>query len=242
MLFTGKSGRLYGYNDEWEDGTFRYFGEGRIGDMRLARGNASIRDHAAQGKELHVFDSIGKGYVRYRGRMACAGFDIEDVRDRKGVLRKAVVFNLVPASNDIIEPRLEEEFVNELGKEVPRSWFWKAPLEELRASALQPPTKGLDPLKAKRNLYHRSESVKVYVQRRANGKCEGCGSPAPFVTPEGRPYLEPHHTRRLSDGGPDHVAWVVAVCPTCHRRAHYSNDAKEYNAKLIRIVNRLEDL
>src|ERR1700746_1774493 len=24
--------------------------------------------------------------------------------------------------------------------------------------------------------------------------------------------------RRLSDGGPDHPRWVVAVCPNCHRR------------------------
>jgi 5-methylcytosine-specific restriction protein A len=106
---------------------------------------------------------------------------------------------------------------------------------------MQSPPKGLQPHATRRNVYHRSEAVKVYVQRRANEKCEGCGSPAPFTTAEGRPYLEPHHTRRLSDGGPDHPRWVVAVCPTCHRRAHYADDAKSYNAQLVAIAKKLED-
>jgi 5-methylcytosine-specific restriction protein A len=59
------------------------------------------------------------------------------------------------------------------------------------------------------------------------------------VTPKGRPYLEPHHTRHLSDGGPDHPEWVVAVCPTCHKRAHYASDWKEYNAQLKATANPL---
>ena len=47
---------------------------------------------------------------------------------------------------------------------------------------------------------------------------------APFITPDGQLYLEVHHIERLSDGGPDHPRWVVAVCPNCHRRAHYAGD------------------
>jgi len=27
------------------------------------------------------------------------------------------------------------------------------------------------------------------------------------MTPQGRPYLEAHHVRRVSDGGPDHPLW-----------------------------------
>ena len=71
---------------------------------------------------------------------------------------------------------------------------------------------------AKRNVYQRSDDLKVYVLRRADGTCEGCEQPAPFLTTAGRPYLEPHHTRRLSDGGPDDYHHVIALCPTCHRR------------------------
>lgn len=37
-------------------------------------------------------------------------------------------------------------------------------------------------------------------------------------------YVEPHHTRRLTDGGPDDFHHVIALCPTCHRRVHYGTD------------------
>lgn len=52
------------------------------------------------------------------------------------------------------------------------------------------------------------------------------------MTSSGRPYLEPHHIRRISDGGPDHPEWVAGVCPNCHGRAHYSADKVEFNAEL----------
>ncbi|WP_083465500.1 HNH endonuclease [Thalassobacillus sp. C254] len=40
-----------------------------------------------------------------------------------------------------------------------------------------------------------------------------------------------HHIKRLSDGGPD-PEFVAAICPNCHRRAHYSHDAEEFNHNL----------
>ena len=66
--------------------------------------------------------------------------------------------------------------------------------------------------------------------------CEGCGQPAPFITPEGEPYLEVHHLRRLSDGGPDHPAHVAALCPNCHRRCHHAGDARSFNSEVARRV------
>jgi 5-methylcytosine-specific restriction protein A len=59
-----------------------------------------------------------------------------------------------------------------------------------------------------------------------------CNAPAPFQRLDGTPYLEPHHLRRLSDGGPDHPAHVIALCPNCHRRVHAGVDGKTYNAQL----------
>ena len=90
-------------------------------------------------------------------------------------------------------------------------------------------------------VYSRSQAVKDYIGARANGYCEGCGIPAPFITAKGRPYIEPHHIHRLSDGGPDHPRWVVGLCPNCHRRAHYSTDANEYNNQLDAKVKGIED-
>jgi 5-methylcytosine-specific restriction protein A len=239
FLFSGKRGAEHGYDDKWEpNGTFSYFGEGQLGDMKLTRGNLAILNHSVNGKELHLFESISKGFVRYAGLMVCAGYETrEGVRDRANRSRKAIVFHLVPES-DLSEVE-QERPVDSEGNSVPQSWYWQVPMEDLKKAAREAPS-DVPPGVGKRNLYHRSETVKIYVQRRAEGQCEGCHNPAPFVTKTGRPYLEPHHTRRLSDGGPDDPKWVVAVCPTCHRRAHYSKDAEEYNQQLMTFANEIE--
>jgi 5-methylcytosine-specific restriction enzyme A len=106
-------------------------------------------------------------------------------------------------------------------------------LDDLRTRSArtlgEPPTSSV----ARRNVYQRSSDLKVYVLRRADGICEGCEQPAPFLTKAGHPYLEPHHTRRLSDGGPDDYHHVIALCPTCHRRVHHGEDGSPPNADLV---------
>jgi len=62
---------------------------------------------------------------------------------------------------------------------------------------------------------------------------------APFSNDSDGPYFEVHHIHRLADGGPDQPESVIALCPNCHRRAHYANDAKEFDKHLARIVTRL---
>jgi len=238
LLFTGESGGKYGYTDGWEpDGTFQYSGEGQIGDMDFSGGNLAVRDHAQRGEDLHLFQYVSTGKVRYIGQMVYAGHRlIPNVPDRNGNPRTAIVFQLAPLLSEI----REEAPVDSAGSEVRRSWYWEQPLQDVRAAAVEPQRTELKPQQARRNVYHRSEAVRVYVLRRANGLCEGCGKPAPFMTRDGRPYLEPHHTSRLSDGGPDHPKWVIAVCPTCHRRAHYADDAETYNESLKSLAIRLD--
>jgi len=106
------------------------------------------------------------------------------------------------------------------------------PLDELRDRASRTVGEQPNASEAKQRTYERSEDLRVYVRRRADGLCEGCGSPAPFMTARGHPYLEPHHTRRLSDGGPDDYHHVIALCPTCHRRVHHAADGDDYNGEL----------
>jgi 5-methylcytosine-specific restriction protein A len=89
---------------------------------------------------------------------------------------------------------------------------------------------------ARRLLYLRSEAVRRYVLARAGGSCESCGQPAPFLTARGQPYLEPHHTRRLSDGGPDDPHFVGALCPSCHREIHHGLHGSAKNDALIRTI------
>ncbi len=71
-------------------------------------------------------------------------------------------------------------------------------------------------------VFQRNPDIIVEVLRRANGVCECCGNPAPFLRrSDGTPYLEVHHIVTLSSGGPDTEANAQALCPNCHRRAHY---------------------
>ncbi|MEL6118001.1 HNH endonuclease, partial [Photobacterium sp. SP02] len=73
-------------------------------------------------------------------------------------------------------------------------------------------------------VYERSAQVKAWVLDRASGHCELCDNPAPFATPSGKPYLEVHHVKRLSENGSDTVENCVALCPNCHRLLHFSSD------------------
>jgi 5-methylcytosine-specific restriction protein A len=98
FLFTGESGAQHGYSDGWKGSIFAYSGEGQYGDMEFTRGNAAIRDHADQGKELHVFQQVGKGDVKYIGEMTCAGFCYQQAPDSKGEMRRAIVFELAPVT------------------------------------------------------------------------------------------------------------------------------------------------
>ena len=58
--------------------------------------------------------------------------------------------------------------------------------------------------------------------------------------PTGTPYLEPHHTTRLSDGGPDHPRCVGAICPYCHREIHFGENGAEKNINLRNFLLELE--
>lgn len=71
-------------------------------------------------------------------------------------------------------------------------------------------------------VFERNADVVAEVLLRAQGKCESCANAAPFMRrSDGSPYLEVHHRTRLADGGEDTVENALALCPNCHRGAHY---------------------
>lgn len=70
-------------------------------------------------------------------------------------------------------------------------------------------------------VYKRSPYVVAEVLLRANGKCQSCKRDAPFLKEDGTPFLEVHHFEWLSKGGEDSVENAIALCPNCHRQAHY---------------------
>lgn len=234
FIFTGEEGGRYGYEDVWDEKreVFRYTGHGQEGDMQYTHGNRAVRDHVANGHALLLFNKVSRagGLYEFIGEMQCAGTEESLGPDKNGQLRKLIQFLLVRLdAAEVPDPSNDQNLANSI------------PLAELRKRAYQAVSPKHEVLtQARRNLHKRSQSVAAYVLARADGNCEACGSNAPFLRPNGLPYLEVHHIERLSDGGldaPDHMA---AICPTCHRRVHYGADNKAYNASLRSKIQLME--
>lgn len=239
FLFTGEGGAEHGYRDEPKlDGTYWYTGEGQRGDMAFVRANRALLEHHEDGKQVHLFEALGNGDVRYIGEVSYLGHHFEERPDSGGRMRQAIVFELglePPAElGELVQAREPIEHYS-------ARQLLRKPLEELRRLALAGAGKNASLRVQRRNVHVRSDAVRTYVLRRAGGACEGCGAPAPFQTKQGQPYLEPHHTTRIADGGPDHPAHVIALCPTCHRRVHHAHDGGEYNTGLIRRLAQIEE-
>jgi 5-methylcytosine-specific restriction protein A len=237
LLFTGEAGEQYGYADGWtSEGLFFYVGEGQVGDMQFIRGNAAIRNHTDLGKDLHLFSYVKKGVVWYVGQMLCTGYNYQDGPDAQGKRRQMIVFELAPLQEFVEMESASDEIASV------QSQLDASSLSDLRAKALAASVEKRNPIERKQDYFYRSQAIKLYALKRSRGECEGCQQPAPFKTPNQKSYLEVHHIRRLSDGGPDDPRWVVAICPNCHRRAHYSEDASSYNQFLARRAKEAENM
>lgn len=235
LVFTSDTGENYGYQDQFRpDGIFWYTGEGQVGDMKMLRGNAALRDHQETGKQLHLFEYVKKAHVRYLGEAQCLGHHFEERPDREGNTRNAIIFHLAllpGAVDEVNEPQGSYG-----GASKPTR---KLSLSELRKLALQGVSENASKEQVAQSTAVRSEAIRLYALKRSGGICEGCSAPAPFQGKEG-PFLEVHHLHRLSDGGPDHPANVIALCPNCHRRVHFGTDGTTYNEQLVQLVRDLE--
>jgi 5-methylcytosine-specific restriction enzyme A len=89
------------------------------------------------------------------------------------------------------------------------------------------------------SIYYRDPVVRAWILKNANGKCEACGSDAPFLLPGSVPFLEVHHMIPLASGGPDTIDNTIAVCPNCHRRVHLSQDKDLFVLDIYNKINRL---
>lgn len=231
FLFTGESGEQYGYRDGWNDEqVFLYTGEGQVGDMEFVRGNKAIRDHLANRKQLLLFRNLGSGKRnKFLGEFVCTSWETLTAPDKNHNQRQVIVFHLV-RPEDLDSPiQLAPINTGQTYEELRRRAY---------AASSTPAEK--DPRRTLRRYYERSEDVRAYVLARANGKCEACRKPAPFKRPDGSPYLEPHHTRRVSDGGPDDPRYVGGICPTCHKEIHYGASGKDLNQRLEEYLSRVE--
>lgn len=102
FIFTSDSGSSFGYNfdEELEDGSFLYTGDGQIGDQDVSvGGNKAIVEHRKKGRSLRLFEAAEqKTFVRYVGEFELADAEPEVRRapDVNGEERDVLVFHLLP--------------------------------------------------------------------------------------------------------------------------------------------------
>ena len=228
FIFTGDAGHQHGYRDHWDGPVFYYTGEGQKGDMTFVRGNRAIRDHVSEGRSLLAFKSHGKASAyEYLGEFVCQTYERRLMPDREGAMRDGIIFHLVSVE-------AAKSFVDAAVQERPSSISRAAAYYAAGASSQADAKIGV------RRYYERSLAVKAYVLDRARGHCECCGAPAPFTRKDGRPYLEPHHIRQLSDQGLDRPDFVAAITPNCHREIHYGENGAEKNRSLAEAIQKKE--
>ncbi len=229
FLFTGAQGEKYGYADHFHtDGLFWYTGEGQIGDMKLAGANRQLAQHQSLGKRVFIFETPAKAAARFMGEAVYTGHHMEERPDRNGDPRQAIVFELSVLSPLNIGDAGESEapqdtHINSLS------------LSHLRKLALFAAARNAPPSVQRKTVQIRAEAVRRYALKRAQGKCECCLKPAPFNARTG-PFLEVHHVYRRADGGPDHPGAVCALCPNCHREAHFGMQGAQLNQRLIHFL------
>lgn len=84
-----------------------------------------------------------------------------------------------------------------------------------------------------RSYVPRSPKVRKAVQLRANGTCERCGEFRSYAI-----FLDVHHVMGVEKS--DQVWTCVAVCPNCHREAHFSPQAGPINNALAQFAAQFE--
>lgn len=234
FIFTSDAGESFGYHDHTgADDTFWYTGEGQTGDMQMDKGNLAIRDHEENGKKIYLFEYVKKAHVKFVGECNCVDLHTEERPDKYGDLRRAYIFHLE------IEDGQSYEAKPEVIRIISPKELKKKTVGELRDIARRKAPKASERTIRKAYVSQRAQAIKLYALARANGCCEGCNNPAPFKAKKG-PYLEVHHMKRVADGGADLPENVVALCPNCHRRTHYSLDGNEFNAGLIEVIRKTE--
>lgn len=225
FVFTGKPGERFGYEDEFlDDDRLRYTGVGMEGDQKMAGMNAKLKNHKESGDAVHVFEEVQENpasIVSYVGEYEVDRIQEVELEDRNGEFRDAFHFILRPVGGTTVE-EIDDSSLESLFESAKASASGTTGGSSTRATTVTQRT--------------RSEPVKRFALRHADGVCQGCGEDAPFKKPNGGPFLEVHHLYRLSDKGLDDPENVIALCPNCHRRRHEGKGGDEFNEQLIEIA------
>jgi 5-methylcytosine-specific restriction protein A len=241
----GRHSKKAGYEDTQNpDGSWIYFGQGEKGDQDpkwyanrlLVEGQRSVLLFTTSEPTTAEVKKRGGCSKRYRfvGMFAVRGWERfkPDVGSRAG--DSLLLFHLVPAKDSHSLKFYDEP--EDIEHQASAGIDNQALLQDLRRALLskgKQPLTGVLPTKEYRRA---SAQTREYAKLRACGVCEYCGDPAPFMDLNGLPFLEVHHLHRLADDGPDAPENVAALCPNCHREAHFGRKREHLRDELERRI------
>jgi 5-methylcytosine-specific restriction protein A len=207
------------YRDRWLGDVFHYTGMGKNGDQVIqGNQNKTLAESDSNGVEVFLFEVFTPKEYTFRGQVHLAEQPYQETQlGENGQPRKVWVFPLKAVAGLASLTLPESTYAQQEERLVKQAQ--KLSHEELKRRAKQAPRKpGTSQTSSQQ--YARDPHVTAFAKRRANGICQLCGNPAPFLSPDGEPYLECHHVIWLAQGGEDSIENTVALCPNCHRRVH----------------------
>lgn len=238
----GRHGKNSGYsNVKNDDGTWYYIGQGTKGDQNpdsfansmLSKGERNVLLFSTREPTSKEKLNQGNGNKRYKFEGI---FDVLSWRfyepvtgDRIG--DKLIEYHLIPANNIFNDFEVDSLDIT------PGTNLLEDILLKLRKSVPKDKTSNQYSVQ---EYIQRSSLVKKYALTRANGYCELCKKPSPFTTTKGFPFLEVHHILKLADDGPDNPENVAALCPNCHREAHFGLRKDNIKSVLIESIVSLQ--
>ncbi len=234
----GRHSKSAGYGDTKKaNGTWNYFGQGENGDQNpdspanrmLIEGQRSVLLFTTRHPTSREVQTQGgySSFYKYEGAFLVGSWEfyIPDTGRRSG--DKLLLFHLV-AVREALTPAVDDDTDYLAGEDLALK-----PLREKLLKREQGPKRGYI---TTREFRKGSAHIRVYARLRAGGTCENCEKAAPFVDKHGQPFLEMRHINRLADDGPDIPRNVAAICPNCHREAHFGCDPSMFRVSLGRKI------
>jgi 5-methylcytosine-specific restriction protein A len=214
------------YGDRWDGNILHYTGMGLTGNQSItSTQNKTLAESDTNGISVFLFEVFESGQYFFQGQVVLAGKTYQEKqKDHEGNERMVWMFPLKLIDSQ--QPAAVNEEIVERVQEVKEKRAARLSNAELENLIKESPQKAGTREVASKD-YDRNPYVAEYVKRRANGICELCHIPAPFMNKHKEPYLEEHHIVWLSKAGSDTIDNTVALCPNCHRRMHVLDHAED---------------
>lgn len=224
------------YEGRWINDVLHFTAMGLKGDQRIDYAqNKTLAESRSNGIDLFLFEVFETGNYIFRGQVKLAGEPYQEEQpDLNSNARRVWIFPL-KIVNQPSALQISESIYLTRQKQRERIAKRLSDKELLKKAICSRKSAGA------RNILSKNFEANVYVselaKRRAEGVCQLCEEPAPFIDKKGEPYLETHHIEWLSQGGQDNIENTVALCPNCHRKMHtlnFQSDKKKLKKKAQR--------